>query len=238
MKKFINCCADYDNGFIGFYNGYESLLSSQIENEIEDYCAEGNTDLEFDDFTCDMEGFRKEVCEKWCEGLEELLGGECAVRYVGCWSPACYNYCSDEVRFELELDDKTIKEIIKFLKENGEVKDYIKEKWSDRVGFMSFISSDAKEWGNLIEEYVKSGEDKSKNNNIETHISLAVYYWLKFGKGKDARNYLLRTIYEEIDFGMFVKLNESGRMKVETGRSVFKGKDCGIPDEFQIEIEE
>lgn len=219
-KRIFNCYADYENGFIGFYNGYDSLLkydsllSSQIADEIEDYHSGDNVDLGWDDFKCDMDGFKKEVCEKWCEGLRELLGNGCKVKYKDCWSPACYNYCGDEIRFELELSEEKTNEIIKFLKENEKVAEYIEKRWSDHSGFMSFLSSDAKEWGSLIETYIETGEDKSRNENIETYIGFAVYYWLEYGKGKDVKNYLWETICE-IETGMFVELNENGRMKIK-----------------------
>lgn len=210
----FNCCADYENGFRGFYNSYDELLSSQIESEIEDYHSCDNIDLEFGDFTCNMVGFKREVCEKWCEGLQELLGKDNAVKYIDCWSPASYNYDSDEVRFELSLSEETLKEVINCLYNNEKVAEYIGKRWISRSGFYSFMSSDAKEWASLIETYVEKGEDKSDNNNIETYIGFAVYYWLVYEKGKDVDNYLWQTIYEEIDFGEFVALNESGKMKV------------------------
>ena len=214
-KKVFNCVADRDNGFMGFYNSYDSLIDDQIRLEIEDYRTCDNVELEYEDFSCNMSEFKKEVCEKWCEGLQELLGKDCDVKYIDCWSPVCYNYSSDEVRFELSLDKQTIEEIVRFLYKNKEVSEYIRKRWSSRDGFMSFLSSDAKEWGCLIETYIESGEDKSAHHNIETYISLGVYYWLKYEKGKDVDNYLWQTIYEEIDFGMFVSLNENGKRKIE-----------------------
>ena len=217
MKTTFNCYADCNNGFMGFYNSYDTLLDSQIENEIEDYHTENNINLEWDDFSCNMSEFKKEVCEKWCEGLQELLGKDCNVKYKDYWSPTSYNYSSDEIHFELSLDKQTIEEIIRCLYKNEKIAEIIKKRWSSRDGFCSFMSSDAKEWGSLIETYIETGEDNSSNNNIETYISLSVYYWLVYEKGKDVDNYLWQTICEEIDFGMFIELNETGKMKVNKG---------------------
>lgn len=62
------------------------------------------------------------------------------------WSPKCYNYVTDKIYADVELEDKYLDVIVKFIKTNyDELAERIKEDWSSRSGFIS-LSDDVEEW--------------------------------------------------------------------------------------------
>lgn len=217
IKKLIivECVANNSYGFDGFKsfidNGsYNRFLGEQIDSEIEDYhtCDEG--ELEFSDFRVVNAGdYRHNVCKSWCDGLQELLGSGCGVYYK--------THTPFEIYFTLSLPIDLLNEILCDNVMSDVVVQGVKSMFGENGLLCGFMDGDYIKWKEWINEYCETGIDKSPKCSIDKYIWLSMWYWLKYIKfDKDEIDYSIeQRIGEDIDFGFYIELTESGNKKIK-----------------------
>lgn len=142
MKK-ITCNCPFFPGF------YESLYYSSddtyylIKEEIEYWKNECGVELEGDDFNIDYRSRENDMCE----GHAQVFKSYCPdfildVRFKSLWSPAYYNYSTDEAIVEIEFDEDYLSYFESFIATNREwLENKIQEDWGTYDGFISFIDN-------------------------------------------------------------------------------------------------
>ena len=127
----------YENWACKVFPGfYESSLSSEgfLYGE---RCPEGYyLDV------ADEDAYRQDVCREWVKRMEHNWSdnpiGMKVMRYVRLWSPSCYNFSTDRITIEIEVNLNKLKDYC--WKERAEDFDnYLHKHWSSRDGFCSFI---------------------------------------------------------------------------------------------------
>lgn len=139
--------------FLGFYESPYDFSDSCIENEIE-YHEEydGLVGLTFDDFDLDYKGYKEEVgiefTRQWMDYAPSFVKG---ATFKEVYSPRFYNFSTDEIIAEIELAEDWKKEVAAFISANTEMLEKrIKEDWTSRDGFVSFIENNLAKWAYKI----------------------------------------------------------------------------------------
>lgn len=152
--------------FPGFY---ESVLYHCDTEYNFNYEEKQNDPDNYVEKELDFEPFTKEVCERITSLIGDILGAEAKSKDMH--SPAYYNYSTDKLEMEIDIDYEKIKAEILASEELSKGFDkYLYEHYSDRSGFWSFVK-------NNIKEYFEEGE----------HEDVMVDY------------YLLSKIYDNAD---------------------------------------
>lgn len=123
--------------FPGFYES-ELYYSDQEHNFS---CNEGE-EYEIKDF----DGYRKYICEALSDKISDYLTSAediCkSVKYKAMSSPREYNFCTDRLMMDAEIDFERLKETVLG---DTDYKDgfdnYLRYKYSSRSGFISFVSN-------------------------------------------------------------------------------------------------
>ena len=145
------------------------------------------------------QNFCKETCEDWVFAMQDALEnskyadhdnpiGLKIGKYCGMWSPKEYNFYTDRIQFNVEVNLNKLKEYCwKTCRE--EFDKYLFENWSDRPGFWSFVP-------NHIEQFVSNYKnDKDKDRLIDIMIE---WYLLKFIDFEDVEYSVLENDYERL----------------------------------------
>lgn len=148
--------------FCGFYESqfYNcDTLYYEAKDEIEYYREQFNDEtLEPDDLDINFKEYTHDVSKAFCEAFyintPDFVN---AVTFNHLSSPKYYNFETDKVIADIELDENWQDSVMEFINNNkDELKTKIKEDWSDRDGFWSFMPNDLDEW---IEELQKDEPD-------------------------------------------------------------------------------
>lgn len=164
--------------FSGFYN---TLFESDNEdNEIEDINnireSLDKKPITYDDCNFDYKTYQNEISENCCSVIEdkltEFLGVKCTIEFEVLVSPKFYNFTNDSINCTINVDKKIV---LKTLIDNSEsFKEYIKDKYTSRSGFMSFYSNDADDW---IDDFKKDDfDDEHKIGSILEFVLLTNDY--------------------------------------------------------------
>jgi hypothetical protein len=141
-----------DNGtiFPGFYE-------SELYNSDQEYNFSYNEGEEYE--IKDFDGYCKYICEAMSDKISDYLTSAqdiCkSVKYKAMSSPREYNFCTDRLMMDAEIDLERLKNKVL---NDSEYKDgfdkYLREKYSSYSGFISFVSNNVKEYFNEdFEEY-------------------------------------------------------------------------------------
>lgn len=148
--------------FCGFYDSplYNcDTLYYETKDEIEYYREQFNDEtLEPDDLDINFKEYTHDVSKAFCEAFYDNTPDFVkAVTFNRLSSPKYYNFETDKVIADVELDENWQDSVMEFINNNkDELKTKIKEDWSNRDGFWSFMPNDLDEW---IEELQKDEPD-------------------------------------------------------------------------------
>lgn len=134
--------------FPGFY---ETMLSdgyyddaSEVEYFKEIGKIPDNIDSLDVDFTYNCNQYQLDVCEAYCEGIEEFIVnyglGE-NVKFNELISPKYYNYSTDRLIIDLDINLNNIKKVIRDNLDN--FKTFLQENYASYDGFISFIDNNS-----------------------------------------------------------------------------------------------
>lgn len=145
--------------FRGFYNSlYEP-----------DFCEEEEAADNFDYKAYYLEA-SKLITKQIESSLQDILGDKIELHFEDLISPKYYNYSTDTINVNYILDTNTLLLINSYLKLNkSKFSTYLKENYTSYDGFMSFHSTDVKEWSNITEN---SGDIEHKFGSVLNFILL------------------------------------------------------------------
>lgn len=157
--------------FPGFYESLFCYSDEFIDDEeevkymIEEYVSADNfrVEYEYDDF----ESYKEDVCDSYSkyymqkiiEVLPEEIVNHSDFKFmktdddIQIISPKYYNYSTDQCYWQVETNEFSLQKIKDYTLAIPEAKEYIREKYTSRDGFISLISNDIKEWKgkNIVE---------------------------------------------------------------------------------------
>jgi len=145
------------------------------------------------------QSFCKETCEDWVSAMQDALENSIYAnhdnplglkigKYCGMWSPKEYNFYTDKILFNVEVNLNKLKEYCwKTCRE--EFDKYLYENWSDRPGFWSFVPNSVCGF----EYKYKRGKDKDMLIDI-----MIEWYLLKFIDFQDVEYSVLENDYERL----------------------------------------
>lgn len=132
--------------FPGFYN---TMFEPSEENEIYSHNQEHDTDLSYDDFTWDYDDYQERVASAFVSSFErefkDIMPG-IDIKFQKVVSPKEYNFRNDSINIEVNMNFNNFMEIVNENKEN--IRDYIRQNYTSRDGFISFHSNVVEDWCN------------------------------------------------------------------------------------------
>lgn len=155
--------------FSGFYHSvYDLDINQEIEMIIEHHNEENNTELLYSDFNfkIDYKRYSEAIYEGIMEHIiKELPGLVISHKYEELIQPKEYNFSTDSINIELEVDKQ---KLLQLIEENHELlNDKIKEKYTSCSGFISSYSNELNNWIWAIEN-----EDESIKHKIGALIGM------------------------------------------------------------------
>ena len=155
--------------FYGYYGSIwdssEVDVSYEIDNINQERHANGlEGEVEYDDIEWNWDGYYAELntaITSAVEGFVRECGIECEFKFNHLDSPREYNFTNDEIIVDATFP-KPIQLWRKIIQHKAAIEKYIKERFTSRDGFISFVSNDINEWR---EDY----------NNGDKHIP--IYLW-------------------------------------------------------------
>lgn len=166
------------NFSLPFFEGfYESIYENSdteyyaIREEIEYYDEEMNEKHEPEDFEFDYIQRRQDIIEAFCNAFYEITPSWVTeVKFESLDSPKYYNFSTDRIFADVTFDDDWREQLLDFIKENyEELKKRIKEDWSSRSGFISFMEDSVEYW---VAEIKKDEPD-------DRYITALIQYYLE-----------------------------------------------------------
>ena len=147
--------------FNGFYNTlFEDILDNAVDDAIEYYNEQNESDLNYDDFDFDFDSIMNEICKDAVLKVEEKLneiGINCSIKYDTLVSPKYYNFSNDSINIEINF--KKFSQVIEILDQNYDsFSQYIKENYTSCSGFISSYSNYASDW---MEDLRENGENEA-----------------------------------------------------------------------------
>jgi len=184
--------------FPGFY---ESWLENSdtaywaIKEELDYYRDDlGKEDLTEDDLDFDYKEYRKDVCDAfvdaWANRAPDFVK---SVKFEELWSPRYYNYETDRIYAEIEMEDDWKDKVREFMYKNWEwLRERILKDWSDRDGFISFMENHSDMW-----------PEKMFEDEDVRYIGTMLGYMMELEDG-DIYEHLCEDTLEDIYAGSYV----------------------------------
>lgn len=172
--------------FYGFYNTkYENDYA--VDEAIYEKSVYHNTELGqstvYGDFEFDSNSYRNIIVECFVHTLKSHLPDWVeTIENPELWSPRYYNFQTDKIYVTLTLTDDWRNKVVDFFEENAEwLRKRIKEDWTSRSGFNSYMENDY----DLFMEHTMSEE--------ALYISTILQYAIELNEEKETDD-----MYEEI----------------------------------------
>ena len=132
--------------FPGFCN---TMFEPCEDNEIYSHNQEHDTDLSYDDFNWDYDDYQDRVASAFVESFErefkDIVPGV-DIKFQNVVSPKEYNFRNDSINIEVNMNFLDFMLIVNNNKEN--IRDYIRQNYTSRDGFISWHSNDVEDWCN------------------------------------------------------------------------------------------
>lgn len=174
-----------DTNFDNWEDDFEEVFKGKADEDVYSLLHKEMEDNRWDYFNTEKREL--DICKNWTDGFEsklhefypDLCGIE--IEFVGMTHPREYNFTTDscDVKF-LGVTPEVLAKICEILSDNEEkVSEWIKEEWSDRDGFWSFMSNDFETWLKILE----LNEDTIKeleigDNRFADYLSCTLGYLL------------------------------------------------------------
>ena len=155
--------------FYGYYGSIWDSSEVDVSYEIDSINQERHAnglegEVEYDDIEWNWDGYYAELNTAITSAVEQFVnwcGIECEFKFKQLDSPREYNFTNDEIIVDATFP-KPIQLWRKIIQHKAAIEKYIKERFTSRDGFISFVSNDINEWR---EDY----------NNGDKHIP--IYLW-------------------------------------------------------------
>lgn len=177
------------SGFYGTIWESDNEESSEIEHFNSERERKGLSELPWDAFEFDYEGYKDQVGEGCCNYLESLLSGFItAINYQSISSPKEYNFANDSIHCEFVVSEENKEAIKKYVFQNlSDFTEYIKSRYTSYDGFLSHYSNNATDWvmdidsalehehklGSILEFIIRTNEGF---DFCEDSCELSMYY--------------------------------------------------------------
>lgn len=150
--------------FQGFYNTpFEPNEINDVDYINSERVSKGLNELDFEDFDFDYDSYYRGVaicCTTFIESILKEMDVCEKIEFQKIESPREYNFANDSIYIEIDINDSQKANIISYIKNDYELfENFIKERFTDRDGFISFYSNNPETWLNTINE---SLEHKTK----------------------------------------------------------------------------
>ena len=131
--------------FPGFYSTiFEPDESLEISNINEEREQKGLSELGFDAFEFDYDGYKDQVCRSVTSVVErQLKDFVTSIDFEELISPRFYNYSNDSINVIIKLSNKNVKAILSYLETNKETfAQYLRDNYTSSSGFISHYDND------------------------------------------------------------------------------------------------
>jgi hypothetical protein len=208
--------------FYGFYNTqYENEydVDEAIEHEMDYRNNELGQATVYGDFEFDYNSYRNIIVECFVHTLENHLPDWVeSIENPELWSPRYYNFQTDKIYVTLTLTDDWKNKVADFFEKNAEwLRKRIKEDWTSRRGFNSYMENDY----DLFLEHTMCEES--------LYISTILQYAIELNEEKETNDMYeeitdetLENFYERHCYEEFVYL-----------QNVLKENDTNIPSQTE-----
>lgn len=208
--------------FYGFYNSqYENDydIDEAIEHEMDYRNNELGQATVYGDFEFDYNSYRNIIVECFVHTLENHLPDWVeSIENPELWSPRYYNFQTDKIYVTLTLTDDWKNKVADFFEKNAEwLRKRIKEDWTSRSGFNSYMENDY----DLFLEHTMCEES--------LYISTILQYAIELNEEKETNDMYeeitdetLENFYERHWYEEFVYL-----------QNVLKENDTNIPSQTE-----
>ena len=149
-KRVFNLKLDF---FVGFYESflyncdtaYYAIKNTaewyEQETGVKDIVSDDDLDFDFGAYSKDVVNAVVDVYPNFTPDIVE------SIKFGHMWSPREYNFATDEIYCNFKLTTNWRSKMRAFMKENAEwLKKRIREDWSSRDGFISFMDNYLDDW--------------------------------------------------------------------------------------------
>ena len=224
MKKVI----EYMNWSTDIFEGfYESILfnSGTLDNNPYVYDAKLPEGYCWD--IADFRGYMNAVGDEAVNLIASELANDSVVldmKFTGISSPREYNFTTDKLCADVTVDYEKLKDYC--LNENRTAFDeYLRENFSDRDGFWSFVANNVKDFESELES------ESEKYDNVMLEYYLLNLEYMKTGMDFSSYQYDLMEKLDEI-LSEFICLEKDGKYYsygyADDGDTVVVGKELGV----------
>lgn len=157
--------------FAGFYDSV--LYNYDLESSVAE-CMADDSGTEYE--IADWNGYQQSIAKDCAAWLFEHLPNHDIIKsmdFKELWSPREYNFMTDRLTFDCEIDDVALKNYC-FCAHRELFGKYLYENWSNRSGFISFIPNNLADFENepdmeiMIEFYLLNELDFIGSDSDET----------------------------------------------------------------------
>lgn len=191
--------------FQGFYNTCFDVDWEEYERIVEDLIQKSeyldDTPLSYGNFEFDNASYEHDIACKYIEEFKKYKPSYVKdIEMLRLIHPKEYNHRNDEIEVKFTLSDDFKSKMMDFMtSEEKWLRNKIKEDWSDRPGFWSFLSSNYNKWVYYIEH------QEITQTNSGYYAALIGYNML--ADNTDIGNILDAEIIEQIDLTPYIKCN-------------------------------
>ncbi len=208
--------------FYGFYNTiFEN--NYDVDEAIYEESTYHNTELGqhtvYGDFEFDSNSYRNVIVECFTDAIRNHLPDWVeAIESPELWSPRYYNFQTDKIYVTLTLTDDWRNKVVDFFEKNAEwLRKRIKEDWTSRSGFTSFMENDY----DLFMEHTMCEEP--------LYISTILQYTIELNEEKETDD-----MYEEITDETLENFNQCHSYdEFVYLQNVLKENDTNIPNQTE-----
>jgi hypothetical protein len=143
--------------FNGFYNSIYDYDYDNVKYNINEIREEKNL-LPIDDFEIDFKKYAKDVSEKYCEVMQNVLKDYVnSIVFENVHSPKEYNYYNDSINCTIDIKYDVIKEYI--YNNIDAFNKYLKNNFTSCDGFISFYGNTFESWKDDTKDFIEYGKE-------------------------------------------------------------------------------
>ena len=154
--------------FMGFYESplYNSDTEYYLNEMLQDEEHKSTYEIDFDAYTKAVSEFATELLKDYCINSDNIIK---SMKFKNLYSPNYYNFDTDRLNSEIDLNLTKLKQFIKANKSDFNL--YLHENFTSYDGFMSFISNN---YNDFMIQYL---DDKNRCINVmlEYYILTCIY---------------------------------------------------------------
>lgn len=167
-------------------------------------------DITEDDLDIDFDAFKNAVSKSFCDVFYTCNAYPSFIENVEfdeLKSPTYYNFETDRVYANITFDDNWREEIKDFMKENKSwLVKKIYDDWSNKDGFLSFLSNDYDDWFNEFNEI-----------NVDERMISVMLQYMMMDYDKDIYDDLLIGLFDKIFISEFIVTTDVYKARKKKG---------------------